>query len=121
MKMTPFMFTSDRSPLTHASSPPTTHEDDTLHVHLRQKPSHTRIISTAHRSHPPRHSTASFTPFLRVGGLCEQVDGHDKTVQTQHLSKNKDEDHADEEPGLLRSSPHTGVSHDTNSEPSGQA
>ena len=33
--------------------------------------------------------------------LGVQIDGDDEPVETQHLSEDKDEDHADEEPGLL--------------------
>ena len=38
-----------------------------------------------------------------------KIDGDDETVQTENLSKNEDEDHADEESGLLSSSSHASV------------
>ena len=33
--------------------------------------------------------------------LGVQIDGDDEPVETQHLGEDKNEDHADEEPGLL--------------------
>ncbi len=41
-----------------------------------------------------------------------QVDGDDEPVEPEHLGEDEDEDHPDEEPGLLRRPPHSRVSHD---------
>ena len=43
--------------------------------------------------------------------LGVKVDGHDEPVQTQHLGEDQDEDHSDEESGLLRRAPHPRVAH----------
>ena len=46
-------------------------------------------------------------------GLClgEQVDGDDEAVQTQDLCEDEDQDHADEEPRLLRRPSDAGVAY----------
>ena len=44
--------------------------------------------------------------------LGVQVDRHDEAVQPEHLGEDEDEDHADEEPGLLGRAAHPGVAHD---------
>lgn len=52
--------------------------------------------------HPPG------APRLCLG---EEVDGDDEPVQAQDLCEDEDQDHADEEPRLLRRPPHAGVAH----------
>lgn len=54
---------------------------------------------------------ATFALLLRG-----QNEGDDEPVQTQDLSKNQNEDHADEKPGLLSCAPHAGVADDADSE-----
>ena len=51
---------------------------------------------------------------LSAGSLClgEEVDGDNEPVQAQDLGEDEDQDHADEEPRLLRRPPHAGVAHD---------
>lgn len=49
------------------------------------------------------------------------VDGDDQAVQTQHLGENQDQDHADEQTGLLGGTAHTGVTNDANGEAGGEA
>ncbi len=49
-----------------------------------------------------------------------QVDCDDEPVESQHLCEDEDEDHADEEPGLLRRAPHARVAHDPDGVPRGQ-
>lgn len=44
--------------------------------------------------------------------FCGQDEGNDEPVETQDLSEDQDEDHAHEEPGLLRRASHTCVAHD---------
>lgn len=45
--------------------------------------------------------------------------GNDEAVKTQDFGENEDKNHADEQSGLLRSTAHTGITDDTNSETSG--
>lgn len=45
-----------------------------------------------------------------------EVDGDDEAVETEHLGENEDQDHADEETGLLGRSSHARVSHDADRE-----
>lgn len=52
--------------------------------------------------------------------LGVQVNGDDQTVETQYLGEDEDQDHADEESGLLSGSPDTGITDDANSESGGQ-
>ena len=65
--------------------------------------------------------------LLRVGGgagpslFGVQIDGDDEPVQTQDLCENEDEDHAHEEPRLLRRPSHAGVAHDADRVARGQA
>lgn len=49
-----------------------------------------------------------------------QVDGDDQTVQTQDFSENEDQDHTDEQSGLLGSTTDTGITDDTDGEAGGQ-
>ena len=53
-------------------------------------------------------------------GVGVQNEGNDETVQTQHLSENENQNHSDEEPGLLGSSTNTSISNNADSEPSGK-
>ena len=48
-------------------------------------------------------------PYLFLG---VQIDGDDEPVETQHLGEDKDEDHADEEPGLLGGATDTSITDD---------
>lgn len=54
------------------------------------------------------------------GGNCGlfggENEGHDEPIQSQHFSKDEDEDHADEEAGLLGCAPHTCISHNADGE-----
>jgi hypothetical protein len=64
--------------------------------------------------------------FLRRGsagglGVGVQNEGNDETVKTQDLSENQDQNHSDEEPGLLGSSTHTGISNNTDSKTGGKS
>ncbi|RNA42013.1 ribose-5-phosphate isomerase [Brachionus plicatilis] len=54
----------------------------------------------------------------RPGGQNER---NNKTIETQHFGKDKDQDHADVETRLLRSASDTGVSHNANGEAGRQA
>lgn len=58
------------------------------------------------------------------GGLSSlfrvQVDGDDQTVQTQDFSENEDQNHTDEQSGLLGSTTDTGITDDTDGETGGQ-
>ena len=60
-------------------------------------------------------SSGALLPESRAGfpDLClgEQVDGDDEAVQTQDLCEDEDQDHADEEPRLLRRPSDAGVAH----------
>lgn len=49
-----------------------------------------------------------------------QVDGDDQTVQTQDFSENEDQNHTDEQSGLLGSTTDTGITDDTDGETGGQ-
>lgn len=55
------------------------------------------------------------------GGLGVQVDGHNESIQTQHLSEDENEDHTHEEAGLLGCPPHSCITHNTNSKTCSQA
>lgn len=52
--------------------------------------------------------------------LRVQVDGDDEPVQTQYLGENEDQDHTDEQPGLLRRTADTGITDDAYGETSGK-
>lgn len=54
------------------------------------------------------------------GSLGVHEESDDETVETQDFGENENENHADEESGLLGGSSHTRVTNDTNSETSGQ-
>lgn len=43
-----------------------------------------------------------------------QVDGNDQTVQTQYFGENEDQDHTDEQAGLLSCASYTCVTNDAN-------
>uniref|UniRef100_A0A182J1I9 Uncharacterized protein n=1 Tax=Anopheles atroparvus TaxID=41427 RepID=A0A182J1I9_ANOAO len=49
------------------------------------------------------------------------VDGDDQTVQTQHFGENEDQNHTDEQSGLLGGTTDTGVTDNTDGETSCQA
>lgn len=51
-------------------------------------------------------------------GLGVQQQGNNKTVETQHLSENENQDHTDEKLRLLGSTAHTSVTNDSNGETS---
>lgn len=51
--------------------------------------------------------------------LGVQVNGDNQTVETQYLGEDEDQDHADEESGLLSGSPDTGIADDANGESGG--
>ena len=46
-------------------------------------------------------------------GIGVENEGDDETVETQDLSENENQNHSDEEPGLLGSSADTSISHNT--------
>ena len=50
-----------------------------------------------------------------------QVDGNNKSVETQDLGENEDEDHTDKQPGLLSCPSYSGISDDTNCVSGGQS
>ena len=50
-----------------------------------------------------------------------QVDGHNETVQSEHLGKDEDKDHADKEARLLRRAAHPRVTHYADGVAGGQA
>ncbi len=50
-----------------------------------------------------------------------QVDGYNKSVETQDLGENEDEDHTNKQSGLLSRSSYSGISDDSDSVPSGQS
>lgn len=62
-----------------------------------------------------------FFPRSRPRLFCGEDEGHDETVEPQHLGEDQDEDHAHEEPGLLGGAPHAGVAHDADGEAGRQA
>lgn len=49
-----------------------------------------------------------------------QVDGDDQTVQTQDFGENEDQDHTDEQSGLLGGTADAGVTDDADGETGGQ-
>lgn len=49
--------------------------------------------------------------------LCVEIDGDDEPVQTQDLGEDEDQDHSDEETGLLSRASDPRVSHDADGEP----
>lgn len=53
-------------------------------------------------------------------GVGVQNKGDDETVKTQDLSENENQNHSDEEPGLLGSAADTGISNNTDGEASGK-
>ena len=61
----------------------------------------------------PRTRRTDLAGHLR---LDVQENGDDEAVQTQHFGENENEDHSDEEAGLLRGAAHTGVAHDADGE-----
>jgi hypothetical protein len=48
--------------------------------------------------------------------LCVEVDGDDESVKTQDLGEDEDQDHPDEEAGLLSRTPDPRISHDADGE-----
>lgn len=57
-----------------------------------------------------------FLAFHIGGCLGVHEQGHDQPIKTQDFSENEDEDHADEETGLLSCAADTGVADNANSE-----
>lgn len=58
-----------------------------------------------------------------LGGLTRtsvQDQSDDQAVQSQDLGENEDQDHPDEQPGLLGRPPDSGVADDTDGEPCGE-
>lgn len=53
---------------------------------------------------------------MNDGLLCVEVDGDDEAVETQYLGENENQDHTDEQTGLLGGTSHTGVADDADSE-----
>lgn len=51
-----------------------------------------------------------------VSSPTEQQHSHDHPIQTQHLRKDEDEHHGDEQPRLLCRGPNSSVAHDSNTE-----
>merc|ERR1711966_183964 len=71
---------------------------------------------------PTRHWLRHTASLRRAGGvLAGHDEGNDKTVQTQSLGENEDEDHSDEKPRLLSGGAHTSVTNDANSHTGGEA
>lgn len=48
--------------------------------------------------------------------FCGENERNDESVETQDLSKNQDEDHAHEKPGLLSRASHACISHNADGE-----
>lgn len=53
--------------------------------------------------------------------LGGEDEGDDEAVQTEHLSEDEDEDHADKEAWLLRRPPHSRVSHNADGKTGSQS
>jgi len=53
-----------------------------------------------------------------LGTLGVHEQGNNETVKTQDFGENENQDHSDEQPGLLGGSSHTGVTDNTNGETS---
>jgi hypothetical protein len=53
-------------------------------------------------------------------GVCVEDQSDDEAVETQNFGENQNEDHTDEQPWLLGSASHTGVTDDSNGESSGK-
>jgi len=53
-----------------------------------------------------------------LGTLGVHEQGNNETVKTQDFGENENQDHSDEQPGLLGGSSHTGVTNNTNGETS---
>lgn len=51
--------------------------------------------------------------FALIDLFRVQVNGHDQTVETQHLGEDENQDHTDKQPWLLCCATDTGISHDT--------
>ena len=58
----------------------------------------------------PGRMVCRWLPPLFLG---VQIDGDDEPIETQHLGEDKNEDHADEEPGLLRGATDASITDDT--------
>jgi len=50
--------------------------------------------------------------FALIDLFRVQVNGHNQAVETQHFGEDENQDHADEQSGLLCCATDTGVSHD---------
>jgi hypothetical protein len=53
-----------------------------------------------------------------LSGLGVHEKGNDESVKTQNFGENENQDHSDEQPGLLGSSAHTSITDDSNGETS---
>ena len=62
-----------------------------------------------------RSATAS------IAGLRVHEQGDNETVETQDFGENENQNHSDEQPGLLGGSTHTGVTDDSDGESCGHA
>lgn len=51
---------------------------------------------------------------------CREHKSNNKSIQTQHFRKDKDEDHANKQPGLLSCTTYTCIPHYPNRKPCGQ-
>ena len=59
-------------------------------------------------------------PLVCLDTFGWEHEGNNKSVQTQHFSEDKDKDHANKQPGLLRSAADTSIAHDADGKTSGQ-
>jgi hypothetical protein len=64
-------------------------------------------------SHPSKHPVVSCLASSVEAGLGVHEQGNNETVQTQDFGENENQNHADEQTGLLSSSSHTGITDNT--------
>jgi hypothetical protein len=77
-----------------------------------------RVGTVNHPSGPNDEHRDTHGGSLARPRVQDQSD--DQTVQTQNLGENQDQDHPDEQPGLLSGSSDTGVTDDSDSETGGE-